>query len=202
MGRRKLKIQRLEDMKARQAKYSKQKRGTLKKAKYCAMLKLFFYSLHPQINQPFLLVKTPMAYITFFRKSLNMPFVECKERKAYTMEKFYVNWESKFDPLSLPCNKNVDTLELYEDQLQKLKDKLSKKSKILRDWKNPENVEDLNQIKFMEDYLIASLNGFRNRKNQLAMEEQSREGYLEVGLLISMKLFTYLSTTGKENLDI
>ncbi|MBA0810508.1 hypothetical protein Gohar_002499, partial [Gossypium harknessii] len=47
------------------------------------------------------------------------------------LKKFYVNWESKFDPLSLPRNNNVDTLKLYEDQLQELKDKLSKKSKIL-----------------------------------------------------------------------
>ncbi|MBA0634267.1 hypothetical protein Godav_025229, partial [Gossypium davidsonii] len=72
--------------------------------------------------------------------------------------------ESEFDPLSLPRNRNIDTLKLYEDQLQELKDKLTKKSKILKDRKNLENVEDLNQIKFMEDHLIASLNGLRNRK--------------------------------------
>ncbi|MFQ6662210.1 hypothetical protein Gotur_030095 [Gossypium turneri] len=38
MGRRKLKIQRLEDMKARQAKYSKRKKGILKKAKELSIL--------------------------------------------------------------------------------------------------------------------------------------------------------------------
>ena len=38
MGRRKLKIQRLESMKARQAKYSKRKTGLVKKAKELAIL--------------------------------------------------------------------------------------------------------------------------------------------------------------------
>ncbi|KAH1056863.1 hypothetical protein J1N35_034928, partial [Gossypium stocksii] len=80
------------------------------------------------------------------------------------LKKFYVNWELEFDPLRLPRNRNVDTLKLYEDQLQELKDKLIEKSKILRDSKNPEIVVDLNQIKFMEDYLSASLNELRNIK--------------------------------------
>ncbi|MBA0630544.1 hypothetical protein Godav_002632, partial [Gossypium davidsonii] len=47
------------------------------------------------------------------------------------LKKFYVNWESEFDPLSLPRNRNVDTFKLYEDQLQELKDKLTKKSNLL-----------------------------------------------------------------------
>ncbi|KAG4141575.1 hypothetical protein ERO13_D06G082733v2 [Gossypium hirsutum] len=48
------------------------------------------------------------------------------------LKKSYVNWELEFDPLSLAHNRNVHTLKLYEDQLQKLKDKLIEKSKILR----------------------------------------------------------------------
>ncbi|MBA0626267.1 hypothetical protein Godav_003965 [Gossypium davidsonii] len=48
------------------------------------------------------------------------------------LKKSYVNWELEFDPLSLARNRNVHTLKLYEDQLQKLKDKLIEKSKILR----------------------------------------------------------------------
>ncbi|KAK8292046.1 hypothetical protein V6Z12_D06G097000 [Gossypium hirsutum] len=49
--------------------------------------------------------------------------------------------------------------------MKELKEKLAEKSKILRDWKDTGNVENLNQIKFMENHLIASLNGLRNRKN-------------------------------------
>ncbi|KAK8292045.1 hypothetical protein V6Z12_D06G096900 [Gossypium hirsutum] len=188
MGRRKLKIQRLEDMKARQAKYSKRKKGILKKAKELSILcdvEIVLLLSSPSGKPTLFVGQNPNGLYCILQKVSNMPFVEREERRAYTLEmlkKFYVNWESKFDPLSLPRNNNVDTLKLYEDQLQELKDKLTKKSKILRDWKYPENVEDLNQIKFMEDHLIASLNGLRNRKNQLAMEQQSKERYLEVGL--------------------
>ncbi|PPS05050.1 hypothetical protein GOBAR_AA15614 [Gossypium barbadense] len=188
MGRRKLKIQRLEDMKARQAKYSKRKKGILRKAKELSILcdvEVVLLLSSPSSKRTFFVGQDPNCLYNILQKISNMPFVEREERRAYTMEmlkKFYVNWESEFDPLSPPRNKNVDILKLYEDQVQELKDKLTKKSKILRDWKYPENVKDLNQIKFMEDHLIASLNGLRNRKNQLAMEQQRRQRYLDVGL--------------------
>nr|KJB65466.1 hypothetical protein B456_010G096200 [Gossypium raimondii] len=157
MGRRKLKIQRLEDMKARQAKYSKRKKGILKKAKELSILcdvEVVLLLSSPSGKPTLFVGQDPNGLYCILQKVSNMPFVEREERRAYT-------------------------LELYEDQLQELKDKLTKKRKILRDWKYPENVEDLNQIKFMEDHLIASLNGLRNRKNQLAMEQQSKERYLE-----------------------
>ncbi|KAL1104827.1 hypothetical protein V6Z11_D04G093300 [Gossypium hirsutum] len=184
MGRRKLKIQRLEDMKARQAIYSMRKRGILKKGKELSILcdVEVVLSLSSPSGKPTLFVgQDPNGLYSILQKVSNMPFVEREERNSIAkisfsiffgqeglynrgtsrypmLKKFYVNWESEFDPLSLPHNRN-----LYEDQLQELKNKLTEKSKILRDWKNPENVEDLNQIKFMEDHLIASLNGLRNR---------------------------------------
>ncbi|KAK8302545.1 hypothetical protein V6Z12_D04G094800 [Gossypium hirsutum] len=159
MGRRKLKIQRLEDMKARQAIYSMRKRGILKKGKELSILcdVEVVLSLSSPSGKPTLFVgQDPNGLYSILQKVSNMPFM---------LKKFYVNWESEFDPLSLPHNRN-----LYEDQLQELKNKLTEKSKILRDWKNPENVEDLNQIKFMEDHLIASLNGLRNRNKEGALE--------------------------------
>ncbi|MFQ6648042.1 hypothetical protein Gotur_021849 [Gossypium turneri] len=107
------------------------------------------------------------------------------------LKKIYENSESEFDPLSLSHDTNANSLKLYEDELQVLKDKLVERSKILRDWRNPNNVEDLNQIKMMEDHLIASLNGLRSRKNQLAIEQQILERESEVRLSISMKLFMH-----------
>ncbi|KAB2034487.1 hypothetical protein ES319_D04G089800v1 [Gossypium barbadense] len=144
-------------MKARQAIYSMRKRGILKKAKELSILcdVEVVLSLSSPSGKPTLFVgQDPNGLYSILQKVSNMPFVEREERRAYT-------------------------IELYEDQLQELKNKLTEKSKILRDWKNPENVEDLNQIKFMEDHLIASLNGLRNRKNELAMEQQSKERALE-----------------------
>ncbi|KAG4202495.1 hypothetical protein ERO13_A05G342000v2 [Gossypium hirsutum] len=197
MGRKKLKIQRLEDLKARQAKYSKRKTGILKKAKELNILcevdvALLFSS---PSGRPTLFVGQNSTGLSSILKRLsNLSFEEREERRAYTIEmlkKIYENSESEFDLLSLPHATNADTLKLYEDELQELKDKLVEKSKILRDWRNPNNVEDLNQIKMMEDHLIASLNGLRSRRNQLAMEQQIRERELEVGFSISMKLIMH-----------
>ncbi|KAL1094474.1 hypothetical protein V6Z11_D06G095600 [Gossypium hirsutum] len=208
MGRKKLKIQRLKDMKARQAKYSKRKRGILKKAKELSILcdvELVLLLSSPTGKPTLFVGQNPNGLYNILQKVSNMPFVEREERakiffsfffarRAHTMKlksiflkkmlkKSYVNWELEFDPLSLAHNRNVHTLKLYEDQLQKLKDKLIEKSKILRDLKNLEIIVYLNQIEFMEDYLIESLNELRNMKNQLAMEQQSSGRDLEVFLL-------------------
>ncbi|TYG64371.1 hypothetical protein ES288_D06G102700v1 [Gossypium darwinii] len=172
MGRKKLKIQRLKDMKARQAKYSKRKRGILKKAKELSILcdvELVLLLSSPTGKPTLFVGQNPNGLYNILQKVSNMPFVEREERHV----------------------------SLYEDQLQKLKDELIEKSKILRDLKNLEIIVYLNQIEFMEDYLIESLNELRNMKNQLAMEQQSSGRDLEVGLSISMKLFTHFSTICK-----
>nr|KJB76472.1 hypothetical protein B456_012G090200 [Gossypium raimondii] len=169
MGRKKLKIQRLEDLKARQAKYSKRKTGILKKAKELNILcevdvALLFSS--PSGRPTLFVGKNSNGLSSILKRLSNLSFEEREERRAYT-------------------------IELYEDELQELKHKLVQKSKILRDWRNPNNVEDINQIKMMEDHLIESLNGLRSRKNQLTIEQQIRERESEVGLSISMKLFMH-----------
>ncbi|TYG73363.1 hypothetical protein ES288_D04G095500v1, partial [Gossypium darwinii] len=178
----KLKIKRLEDLKARQAKYSKRKTGILKKAKelniLCEVdLALLFSS--PSGRPTLFVGKNSNGLSSILKRLLNLSFEERTERRASTLEmlkKIYENSESEFNPLSLSHDTNADTLKLYKDEL---------------DWRNPNNVEDLNQIKMMEDHLIASINGLRSRKNQLAMEQQIRERESEVGLSISMKLFMH-----------
>ncbi|KAK8292044.1 hypothetical protein V6Z12_D06G096800 [Gossypium hirsutum] len=175
MGRKKLKIQRLKDMKARQAKYSKRKRGILKKAKELSILcdvELVLLLSSPTGKPTLFVGQNPNGLYNILQK-LKSIFLKKMLKKSY------VNWELEFDPLSLAHNRNVHTLKLYEDQLQKLKDKLIEKSKILRDLKNLEIIVYLNQIEFMEDYLIESLNELRNMKNQLAMEQQSSGRDLE-----------------------
>ncbi|XP_040948011.1 agamous-like MADS-box protein AGL65 [Gossypium hirsutum] len=170
MGRKKLKIQRLEDLKARQAKYSKRKIGILKKAKELNILcevdvALLFSS--PSGRPTLFVGKNSKGLSSILKRLSNLSFEEREERRAYTIEmlkKIYENSESEFDPLSLSYDTNADTLKLYKDELQELKHILVEKSKILRDWRNPNNVEDINQIKMMEDHLIASLDGLRSRK--------------------------------------
>ncbi|KAB2034481.1 hypothetical protein ES319_D04G089200v1 [Gossypium barbadense] len=197
MGRKKLKIQRLEDLKARQAKYSKRKIGILKKAKELNILcevdvALLFSS--PSGRPTLFVGKNSKGLSSILKRLSNLSFEEREERRAYTIEmlkKIYENSESEFDPLSLSHDTNADTFKLYKDELQELKHILVEKSKILRDWRNPNNVEDINQIKMMEDHLIASLDGLRSRKNQFTIEQQIKERESEVELSISMKLFMH-----------
>ncbi|TYH66173.1 hypothetical protein ES332_D06G105000v1 [Gossypium tomentosum] len=118
MGRKKLKIQRLKDMKARQAKYSKRKRGILKKAKELSILcdvELVLLLSSPTGKPTLFVGQNPNGLYNILQKVSNMPFVEREERRAHTMKmlkKSYVNWELEFDPLSLAHNRNVHTLKL------------------------------------------------------------------------------------------
>ncbi|XVE97767.1 hypothetical protein REPUB_Repub03eG0047200 [Reevesia pubescens] len=168
MGRRKLKIQRLETMKARQAKYSKRKAGIVKKAKELAILcdvdvALLLFS---PTEKPTLFVGQDKELSSVIERLSNVALEEREERMAYTMKllnKIYVNSDSEVEPINFSQDKS-NALKLYEDQLKELKEKLAEQSKILRDWKNPNNVEDLSQIKIMEEHLIAGLERIRNKK--------------------------------------
>ncbi|XWS72375.1 hypothetical protein CRYUN_Cryun02cG0034800 [Craigia yunnanensis] len=168
MGRRKLKIQRLESMKARQAKYSKRKTGLVKKAKELAILcdvDLALLLLSPT-EKPTLFVGQDKDLSSVVERLSKLPLEEREERREYTMKllkKIYANSDSEFDPRNSSLDSS-NSLKLHEDQLKELKEKLAEKSRILRDWKNPNNVEDLSQIIIMEEHLIASLNRLRNNK--------------------------------------
>ncbi|GMI97901.1 AGAMOUS-like 30 [Hibiscus trionum] len=185
MGRRKLKIQRLETMKARQATYSKRKTGIVKKAKEISILcdvdvALLMFS---PTDKPTLFVGQEKLLSDVLERLSKLPLEEREERRAYTMQilkKIYANTESDFDLNSSPQDASDDNpLKLYEEQLRELKGRLAEKSKILRDWKDPRNVEDIAQLKLMEEHLAATLNGVRNKKSQFAMEMQRRERGLE-----------------------
>ncbi|KAK8509176.1 hypothetical protein V6N13_062231 [Hibiscus sabdariffa] len=187
MGRRKLKIQRLETMKARQATYSKRKTGIVKKAKEISVLcdvdvALLMFS---PTDKPTLFVGQEKGLSAVLERLSKLPFEEREERRSYTMQilkKIYANSESDFDLNSSPQDASDNPLKLYEEQLRELRERLAEKSKILSDWKDPNNVEDLAQLNLMEEHLIASLGGIRKKKGQFAMELQTRERGAEMDL--------------------
>ncbi|KAH9805042.1 hypothetical protein KPL71_002300 [Citrus sinensis] len=109
MGRRKLKIRRLESMKARQTKYSKRKIGILKKARELAVLcdtDLALLMFSPT-GKPSLCVGQNKDLSTVLERLAKMSVDDREERRGYTMK-------------------------LQQDQLRELKDKLAEKTKILR----------------------------------------------------------------------
>ncbi|XP_039042743.1 agamous-like MADS-box protein AGL30 [Hibiscus syriacus] len=203
MGRRKLKILRLESIKARQATYSKRKTGIVKKAKEISILcdvdvALLLFS---PTDKPTLFVGREKGLSDVLERLSKSPYEEREERREYTMQilkKIYANSESEFQQNSSSQNASENAQKVHEDQLRELKGKLAEKSKILRDWKDPSKVEDMAQIKAMEEHLISSLNGIRNKKSQLAMvEQQARERGLEVGFSIIFLLQTIYWSNGK-----
>ncbi|KAJ0031393.1 hypothetical protein Pint_13665 [Pistacia integerrima] len=160
MGRRKLTIKRLESMKARQTKYSKRKVGLLKKAKELSVLcdtDLALLMFSPT-GKPSLFIAHNKDLSNVLERLSKLSVEDREERRGYTMKllkKIYAN--SDIDPRNFSLDRN-DALKLHEDQLRELKQKLAEKSRILREWKNPQNVKDLAQIKIMEEHLMGYVN--------------------------------------------
>ncbi|GAY37512.1 hypothetical protein CUMW_029570 [Citrus unshiu] len=140
MGRRKLKIRRLESMKARQTKYSKRKIGILKKARELAVLcdtDLALLMFSPT-GKPSLCVGQNKDLSTVLERLAKMSVDDREERRGYTMKllkKIYAN--SEVDPRNFSLD---------------------------REWKNPHNVKDIAQINIMEEHLVGSLLKIRNKK--------------------------------------
>ncbi|KAK8706867.1 hypothetical protein V6N13_057942 [Hibiscus sabdariffa] len=154
MGRRKLKIQRLESMKARQAKYSKRKPGMIKKA-----------------NELSVLCDVDVALLLFSPSDQPTLFVGREKGLSDVLERLSkLSFEEREASSSQDASDNPQ--KVYEEQLKEVKQKLAERSRILRDWKNPSNVADLAQLNIMEEHLTASLRGIRNKKSQLEMELQ------------------------------
>ncbi|MBA0810509.1 hypothetical protein Gohar_002500 [Gossypium harknessii] len=126
MGRKKIKIQRLEDIKARQTKYYKRKTGILKKAKELSILcdvevvlllsspaakiSFFFLPLGGRIQWRYVSIPDLdlgiFYFIISFFSQLKLVFL------VKMLKKFYVNSDPEFDPLSMPHNRNANTLKV------------------------------------------------------------------------------------------
>ncbi|KAG6739431.1 hypothetical protein POTOM_057027 [Populus tomentosa] len=148
MGRRKLKIQRLECVKARQAKYSKRKIGILKKAKELAILCDIDLAL---------LMFSPTGKPTL-----------------YIIKKMYPIDDSEV----LSNNSLIDREEAVkakQAELLELREKLAQKRKILRDWTNPDKIDDLRQIKIMEEHLVATLARVKSKKGAMDLRTQEAQ---------------------------
>eukprot|EP00257_Ricinus_communis_P025202 XP_025012616.1 agamous-like MADS-box protein AGL65 [Ricinus communis] len=168
MGRRKLKILRLESVKARQVKYSKRKLGVLKKGKELATLcdvDLGLIMFSPS-GKPSLYVGHDKELSTLLER-LSIITVEEREQRFKDSSLFLLVTSSML-------NKYFGKLIQFENpELIELKEKLAEKRRILREWNNPYEVDSLAQIRIMEEHLIASLTRVRNIKIQL-WEKQSK----------------------------
>ncbi|XP_011002840.1 PREDICTED: MADS-box transcription factor ANR1-like [Populus euphratica] len=150
MGRRRLQIQRLECVKARQAKYSKRKIGILKKAKELAIL-----------------CDIDLALLMFSPTGKPTLYVgQDKEEAVKIIKKMYPIDDSE----ALSNNSLIqreEAVKVKQAELLESKEKLAQKRKILRDWTNPDKINDLRQIKIMEEHLVATLARVKSKKHRV-----------------------------------
>ncbi|OMO67022.1 Transcription factor, MADS-box [Corchorus capsularis] len=166
MGRRtKQKLERLENMKARQAKYSKRKRGIVKKVKEIAVLcdvDVALLLISPT-EKPTVVVGKDKDLSTVIERMSRMRLEEREDRCWKKCMENPTTSSSRLIQETHPKSK----IPLHEDQLSELKETIAKKNKILSDWRNPTNIEDLAQLNIMEEHIQYS------EADQL--EQQGRE---------------------------
>ncbi|ESR66225.1 hypothetical protein CICLE_v10010259mg, partial [Citrus x clementina] len=168
MGRRKLKIRRLESMKARQTKYSKRKIGILKKARELAVLcdtDLALLMFSPT-GKPSLCVGQNKDLSTVLERLAKMSVDDREER-------LHDEGDIKFIVLCISEIHTQNNIPFYLVNVYLLK-KIYANSEVDprnfsldREWKNPHNVKDIAQIHIMEEHLVGSLLKIRNKKRQL-----------------------------------
>ncbi|KAL5850688.1 hypothetical protein ACOSQ4_008701 [Xanthoceras sorbifolium] len=156
MGRKKLLIKRLKNLKARQLTYSKRKIGILKKAKELSVmcdvdLTLVMFS---PAGKPSLFVGQNKELHSVMERLSKIFIEEREKRRDYT-------------------------LKLQQDKLRELNEKIAQKTKILSEWKNPQKINNLNQIQIMQNHLAASLNNIRAKKRELIIQEKEQQRRLQ-----------------------
>ncbi|KAL5786450.1 hypothetical protein ACOSQ2_008842 [Xanthoceras sorbifolium] len=186
MGRKKLLIKRLKNLKARQLTYSKRKIGILKKAKELSVmcdvdLTLVMFS---PAGKPSLFVGQNKELHSVMERLSKISVEEREKRRDYTLkilEKIYNNTE--VDPRNFSLDK-TEFLKLQQDKLRELNEKIAQKTKILSEWKNPQKINNLNQIQIMQNHLAASLNNIRAKKRELIIQEKEQQRRLRASQVL------------------
>ncbi|KAL5812116.1 hypothetical protein ACOSQ3_027066 [Xanthoceras sorbifolium] len=181
MGRKKLIIKRLNNPKDRQTTYSKRKIGILKKAKELSVMcdvDLTLVMFSPS-GIPTLFVGQNKELHSVVERLSKMSIEDREERRDYTakiLKKMYDNTE--VDPRNFSIDK-TEFLKFQQDRLKELNEKIAQKTKILSEWKNPQKINNLNQIQIMQNHLAASLNNIRAKKRELIIQEKEHQCRLQ-----------------------
>ncbi|CAN6979149.1 unnamed protein product [Brassica rapa subsp. trilocularis] len=136
MGRKKIELKKIECPKEKSSKFSKRKKGLLKKAEEMAVL---------CDSDIILLVFSPTSKPNLFYPH-SRPLGRILERLSNMSE---YEREERFD-LSLQEDDKV--IELGE-----ARELLDENTSILRNWQDPHRVDDLARLTIMEDHLVSIL---------------------------------------------
>lgn len=169
MGRVKLKIRRLESSSNRQVTYSKRRSGILKKAKELSVL--------CDIDI-ILLMFSPSGKPTIFRgahsnideiiaKFAQLSPQERAKRKLESLEVLKKTFRKLDHDVNIQeyLDASVPSLEELRKQATVLQARLAEVHKKLSWWSNPEKIEDIDDLRQLEDSVRESLNRLREYKN-------------------------------------
>ncbi|KAJ8621333.1 hypothetical protein MRB53_029862 [Persea americana] len=176
MGRRKIKIRRLENTSARQITYSKRKAGLAKKAMELSVL--------CDINVALVMFSPagkPTSYIGgnndlngILERFSIIPYEERTRRKLEILEilrKAFMKVDHEMDMERLLGDGVVQKIEDLQSQLKFKQALIQEKNRKISYWTNPEEVETFPEIVAMEECLVESLNRLHKRK--VVLEEQN-----------------------------
>ncbi|KAG5386640.1 hypothetical protein IGI04_038110 [Brassica rapa subsp. trilocularis] len=161
MGRKKIELKKIECPKEKSSKFSKRKKGLLKKAEEMAVLcdsdiilLVFSPTSKPNLFYPH---SRPLGRI--LERLSNMSEYEREERfDLSTLMKLFKN---KNPNENHNHSSGRDEVQLQEDdkviELGEARELLDENTSILRNWQDPHRVDDLARLTIMEDHLVSIL---------------------------------------------
>ncbi|XP_010429654.2 PREDICTED: agamous-like MADS-box protein AGL65 [Camelina sativa] len=180
MGRKKLDLKQIECPKERGSKYSKRKKGILKKAEELALLcdiNIMMILISPT-EKPTLFHTRTRSLSQILKEFLSTSIQEREERRAYTtkvLEKL-VETNDAEDPIVIdylsPDRGEVIQDDIKVTELRENRKLLDEKTSILEGWKNVAEVNDLGQLNIMENYLASSISHIKNILKVIQEEQQ------------------------------
>ncbi|CAH8337497.1 unnamed protein product [Eruca vesicaria subsp. sativa] len=172
MGRKKIELKLIECPKEKSSKFSKRKKGFLKKAEELAILcdtDIVLLVFSPT-SKPNLFYPHSRHLSRILEKLSNMSEDEREERLIFRV--FTLVAHLKKETIEIPNEKrnyysgryNHDFFYYYDKiiELREARELLDEKISILRKWQDPDRVDDLARLTIMEDHLVFNLSLFKN----------------------------------------
>ncbi|KAI4303789.1 hypothetical protein MLD38_039382 [Melastoma candidum] len=171
MGRVKLKIKRLESSGNRQVTYSKRRLGILKKARELSILcdiDIILLMFSPT-GKPTLFHGERSNIDEVITKFAQLTPQERAKRKLESLETLKKIFKKLDHDVNIQdfLGASTQTAEEMVNQVSLLQSQLAETQKRLSYWSNPEKIDDVKQLRQMEDSLRESINNIRQQKESV-----------------------------------
>ncbi|KAF8037333.1 hypothetical protein BT93_B0294 [Corymbia citriodora subsp. variegata] len=175
MGRVKLKIKRLENSSNRHVTYSKRRTGILKKAKELSILcdiDIVLLMFSPT-DKPTLFHGERSNIDEVIAKFAQLTPQERAKRKLESLEVLKKTFKKLDHDVNIQdfLGTSNQTVEEMTNQVRLLHSQLAETQKRLSCWRNPEKIDDTEQLRQMEDSLRASINHIQQHKENVGKHQ-------------------------------